>query len=66
MNVLIKHSYNYYLGQWDQQRHGYYAELVDTDAHPSDCQCVECKPRPEVVYRERDELDDKQDRLFFK
>jgi hypothetical protein len=33
---------------------------------PADCACLECKPRPKRVYRERDSLDDKQARLFWK
>ena len=54
----VRKDFNRYLGNW--------IELVDTRVHPQDCQCVECKPRPPKVYRERDELSDKQERLYFK
>jgi hypothetical protein len=51
----VRKEFNKYLG--------YFVEIVDTTVHPKDCTCVECKPRPARVYRERD---DKEDRLFWK
>jgi hypothetical protein len=52
----VRHPLNRYLGA--------FIELVDTTGpHPTDCECIGCKPRPKPVYRERD---NKEARLFWK
>lgn len=36
--------------------YGNFIDLVDTRIHPADCDCVQCKPRPEKPRAPYDEL----------
>jgi hypothetical protein len=66
MTLRIRHTFNHYLGHWDPQRRGYFAELVPA-AHWFGCTCRECRPTPpKPAYRAYDTLDAKQARLFWK
>ena len=52
----VRRDFNLYLGA--------FVELVDTTGpHPTECECIDCKPRPKPVYRERN---GKEARLFWK
>lgn len=66
MTVRIRHPFNYYLRHWDAQQRGYFVEIEPIEPHPADCQCVGCRPRPPRQYREYDELDAKQNNLFWR
>ena len=57
MTYEVRRDFNRYLGNW--------VELVPA-GHPWGCRCKDCQPPPSKQYRERDSLDDKQSRTFWK
>lgn len=58
MTYEVRKEFNKYLG--------YFVQIEPIAPHPIDCGCVECEPRPARQYREYDELDAKQAKLYWK